>query len=111
MRRKKNSALLPIILFIGVIMLSIGGLMLAEQLRKAEIENPGEYATQDDIPRLTAEEAYQAIQAGEAVLVDTRSESQFQAQHAMGAINIPVDQTESLIPDLDPDIWYITYCT
>jgi hypothetical protein len=111
MRRKKNQLLLPIILFAAVLALSFGGLLLADYLRKAKIENPGEYATQDDIPRLTAAEAYQAVLDGDAVLVDTRAESQFQVQRAAGSINIPIDQTESLIPELDPDTWYITYCT
>jgi hypothetical protein len=111
MKRKNNKALLPIILFAGVLLLSIGGLILAQNLRRAEIENPGEYTTQDEIPRVTVDEAYQAYINGEAVLVDTRSEEQFQAQHASGAINVPVDQVETLLNGLDPDIWYITYCT
>jgi len=111
MYKKKNKALVPVLIFVAVIALSIGGLILAQNLRKAEIENPGDYATQDDIPRLTAEEAYQAVMDGEAVLVDTRSESQFEAQHAAGAINVPIDQIDSYLVELDKNTWYITYCT
>ena len=111
MRRKKNRLLLPIILFVVVLLLSIGGLILAQNLRRARIADPGEITNQDDIPRVTAEEAYQAVTNGEAVLVDTRSEAQFEAQHAAGAINIPVDQAEALVSGLDPTTWYITYCT
>ena len=111
MRRKKNPILIPAILFILVILISIGGLLLAQNLRKAEIAAPRDYTNQDDIPRVTAEEAYQAVQNGEAVLVDTRSEAQFQEQHAAGAINLPVDQVLDRIGELDPDTWYITYCT
>jgi len=111
MRRKKNKLLLPIILFIAVLMLSIGGLILAQNLRQARIANPGEITNQDNIPRVTAEEAYEAVTNGEAVLVDTRSEAEFQAQHAAGATNIPIDQAESLVSGLDPNTWYITYCT
>ena len=111
MRRKKNPILIPAILFTLVIILSIGGLLLAQNLRKAEIATPREYTDQDDIPRVTAEEAYLALQNGEAVLVDTNSEAQFQELHAAGAINLPVDQVLSRIGELDPDTWYITYCT
>ena len=103
--------MLPILLFVAVLVLSIGGLILADNLRQARIANPGELTNQDDIPRVTAEEAYQAVTNGEAVLVDTRSEAQFEAQRAVGAINIPVDQADSLVSGLDPTIWYITYCT
>ena len=111
MYKRKNKALIPVIVFVAVLGLSIGALILAQNLRKAEIENPGKYATQDDIPRLTAEEAYQAVMDGEAVLVDTRSESQFEAQHAAGAINVPIDQIDARLVELDPNTWYITYCT
>jgi len=111
MKKRKNRLLLPIILFAAVLILSIGGLILADSLRQARIDNPGEITNQDEIPRVTPEEAYQAVMAGEAILVDTRSVEQFQAQRAAGAISVPVDQAESLVSGLDPDAWYITYCT
>lgn len=111
MRKKKNRALLPILLFSLILVLSIGALILADNLRKAQIANPGTYTNQDDIPRLTAQEAFQAVQAGDAVLVDTRSEAQFLTQHAAGAINLPVDQVAARLGELDPDTWYVTYCT
>ena len=111
MRKKKNQALIPFILLGAVIIISIAGLILADNLRQARIENPGEITNQDEIPRVTAEEAYQAVQNGEAVLVDTRTESEFQSDHASGAISLPVNQVEARLGELDPDTWYITYCT
>jgi 3-mercaptopyruvate sulfurtransferase SseA len=111
MRKKKNQALIPFILLGVVIVLSIAALTLADNLRQARIENPGDITNQDDIPRATAAEAYEAVSNGEAVLVDTRSQAVFQSGHAAGAINIPVDQVEVLLGELDPDTWYITYCT
>lgn len=111
MRKRKNHLTIPVILFVAVLLLSIGGLVLAQNLRRARIADPGEITNQDDIPRVTAKEAYQAVTNGEAVLVDTRSEAEFQAQHAAGAINIPVNQVDALVSDLDPNTWYITYCT
>ncbi len=111
MNKKKNSALLPIILFAAILVISISGLLLAQNLRRAQIENPGNYINQDQIPRVTAQEAHQALKNGEAVLLDTRSEAQFQALHAAGAINIPVNEIEFRLDELDPNTWYITYCT
>ena len=111
MKRKKNKALIPFVLLGAVIILSIAGLILADNLRQARVENPGEISNQDEIPRVTAEEAYQAVSEGEAVLVDTRSEAEYQSNHAAGAISIPVTEVESRLSELDPDTWYITYCT
>lgn len=98
-------------MFAAVLVLTIGGLIMAQNLRQARIANPGEITNQDEIPRVTAEEAYQAILAGEAVLVDTRSQAEFDLQRAAGAINIPVTQIDAQVGELDPDTWYLTYCT
>jgi predicted sulfurtransferase len=111
MRRKKKGRLLPIILFVGVIAASIIGLMIAENARQRDIENPSVVANQDEVTRLTAKEAYEAQQDGSAVIVDTRSETQFAQGHIAGAINVPLDQIENRISELDPQTWYITYCT
>lgn len=111
MRKKKNQTLIPFILLGAVIILSIVGLILADNLRQARIENPGEITNQDDIPRVTVEEAYEAVINGEAVLVDTRTEGEFLSDHASGAISLPVTQVETRLGELDPDTWYITYCT
>jgi hypothetical protein len=109
-RKKKRSGLIVIIAFVGVVALSIMGLIIAQNQRQARIDAPGPVANQDEVPRLTAEEAYQA-QANGAVIVDTRSAAQYGQQHIAGSINVPLDQLETRIPELDPNTWYITYCT
>lgn len=67
--------------------------------------------TQDDVPRISGKEAYQAVKKGEAVLLDTRTAVQFEAQHAAGAVNFPLGELEARLSELDPEQWYITYCT
>jgi len=94
-----------------VIATSIVGLMIANNTRQANIENPTQVTNQDDVLRVTAKEAYEAQLEGAAVIVDTRSEDQYTQGHIAGAINIPLDQLENRINELDPDTWYITYCT
>lgn len=111
MRKKKNPLVLPILLFVGVLVISIVGLLLAQNLRKAEIEKPKQYSNQDDIPRVTIQETYKAIQNGEAVIIDTRSAQEFSRQHIINSINLPADQIEARLGELDPEIWYLTYCT
>lgn len=109
--KRKNHALLPVILFAAVLVLSIIVMVVAQNLRKSQIANPGQYSNQDQIPRVTVAEAYQAAIDGEAVLLDTRGEAQFNALHVSGAINIPINEFEARLGELDPDTWYITYCT
>lgn len=111
MKKRKKGRLLPIFLFVGVMAASIIGLMIAENARQNKIENPSVVTSQDDVIRLTAEEAYEAQQNSSAVIVDTRSEAQFAQGHIAGAINVPLDQLENRISELDPATWYITYCT
>ena len=109
--KKKNNALLPVILFALVLVLSIVVMVLAQNLRQAQIASPGEYNSQDQVPRVTVAEAYQAALNGEAVLLDTRGAAQFDELHITGAINIPINEIETRLGELDPDTWYITYCT
>jgi predicted sulfurtransferase len=111
MKRKKSQLMLPMLLFAAVILLTITALTIANSMRRSEIEDPGPYSHPDEIPRVTAEEAYLAVTRGEAVLLDTRSETEFQARRAAGAINIPINEFEARVGELDPETWYISYCT
>ena len=69
--------------------------------------------TEDDVPRVTAEDAKAALDSGEAVIVDERSAEAFAETHIAGALSIPLSDIE-LNPSrvaLDKDQWIITYCT
>ena len=111
MRKRKQNAYLPFIVLAVVLVITVVSLVIAGQVRQANIDDPGEFASQDDVPRLTAKEAYEAQMNGEAVIVDTRSAIQYDTGHIAGAISVPLDQLESRMAELDPNIWYITYCT
>ena len=111
MKKRKQNAYLPFILLAAVIVVTVVSLIVAGQVRQARIDDPSEITSQDDVPRLTAKEAYEAQQSGKAVIVDTRSATQYDTSHIAGSINLPLDQLESRMGELDPDTWYITYCT
>ena len=110
MKKNKKSGILPIILLAIVIVGSIVGLVLANNNRQANIENPAVVTSQDDVLRVTAKEAFDAQQNG-AVIVDTRSEDQYAQPHGARSIKLPLDQLETRISELDPATWHITYCT
>ena len=74
---------------------------------------PGLPATEDDVPRISLEQALTAYSAGAAIFVDVRDPSQFESSHIPGALNIPSFEIESnpVIPNVATDEWIITYCT
>jgi len=60
------------------------------------------------IPTITATELNQ--QRGHAQLVDVRSPSEFAAGHILQAINIPMDQIEARLADLQPQVPLVLVC-
>ena len=107
-RNVKRSSLMPLWLLLGVVVFGLG-LVIYFGVRQSS-GNPL-IRSQDDVPRVNPQEAYEALQSGQAILVDTRSSADFDLSHVQGAINIPLAEAEAIIPTLDLDQWYITYCT
>lgn len=68
--------------------------------------------TEDDVPRITVEEAKAAVDSG-AILVDVRSTQAYTELHAQDAVSIPLDVFETNISSvtLEKTDWIITYCT
>ena len=62
-------------------------------------------------PRISGEEARQAISTGEAVLVDVRAKESYDLEHAKGAISVPLSDLASRMGELPKDKKVITYCT
>jgi 3-mercaptopyruvate sulfurtransferase SseA len=69
--------------------------------------------TEQDVPRVSLEEANAARESGAAVVVDVRNPDAFEASHVAGAINIPLIDIERnpTVLNLAKDQWIITYCT
>lgn len=110
-KRSRNShkkSLLPLLILLVIVLVGVG--VLVYQALRTQSGNPI-INSQDDVPRISAAEAYRAYTNGEAVLVDTRAPAYYQQGHAAGAINIPLGELESRLKELDPEQWYITYCT
>jgi 3-mercaptopyruvate sulfurtransferase SseA len=61
--------------------------------------------------RIGAAEARQALAKGEAVLVDVRPKESYDAEHAQGAILIPLGEVAARSGELPQDKLIITYCT
>ena len=65
----------------------------------------------DQVPRLSGEEAARAVIEQGAILLDTRTDGQYEVSHIEGAIKLPLAELDQVMKTLDKDAWYITYCT
>jgi len=61
---------------------------------------------------VSAEEAVEIIEAGEATVIDVRTPAEYAQAHVEGAVNIDVDGADfaDQIAELDPDEQYLVYC-
>ena len=58
----------------------------------------------EDIPRISAQDLWERLQAGEAVLVvDTRSLASFEIKHITGAVSMPMGEISQRIDELPRD--------
>lgn len=68
---------------------------------------------EDEVTRVSLEDAKAAFDSGSAVIVDVRSAQAFEASHIPGAINIQLGEFETNPTELGlpKNQWIITYCT
>lgn len=77
---------------------------------QAEPASPAE-EIQGEVQRVTLEESKAAFDNGDAIFLDVRSASSYEASHIPGALSIPLAELQPRIDELDPEQWFITYCT
>ena len=64
-----------------------------------------------EAPRVAAEEAVKMAGKGEAVIVDVRARSDYDFEHAEGAISIPLNELDARIGELPKNKYIAAYCT
>ncbi|MCJ7622298.1 MAG: hypothetical protein MUO76_02255 [Anaerolineaceae bacterium] len=109
-RRSKRKALnssspMPlIILGIGVVLLVFAIILFAQNARTGN-------TTPDSIQRVSAAETMTEFLNGEVIILDVRSQTAFNDRRISGSVNIPLEELEQRLGELDKDKWIITYCT
>ncbi len=79
---------------------------------KAESHNADDgHEHGDEAPRISLADAKKSFDAGEAVFIDTRSESAYATEHVKGAVNISTSDFESKYKDVPKDKKLIIYCS
>ena len=70
-----------------------------------------EPAIPTEAPRMTAEEVKALVARGRAVVVDVRSAEAYAAEHAAGALSIPLSGLAERLKELPKDKLIAAYCT
>lgn len=62
---------------------------------------------------MSVDEAKSALDSGQAIIVDVRSDEAYAVSHVADALNIQLGEIETnpTALDLEKDQWIITYCT
>ena len=112
MSRQKKNNLIPLVALVGGgLLLIVAAFMLANQAPTAAPEAAFVKEVYPEIQRVSIEEAKAALDSNSAVFVDVRSAEAYQASHISGAVNIPSEELEARLGELDKTQWIITYCT
>ena len=113
MSRQKKNNLIPLVTLVGGgLLLIVAAFMLANQPPAAPTQEAAFVEeVYPEIQRVSLDEAKVAFDSGSATFVDVRSAEAYQASHISGAINIPSEELEARLGELDKAQWIITYCT
>jgi len=79
--------------------------------QKAEELQYFEYVNDAAVPRISAEDAKKEVDAGNAVLVDSRGDGAYNAEHLPGALNIAFGSPDDKFSQLPKGKKIIVYCS
>jgi hypothetical protein len=106
-KRKALSSSLPIpliILGIRVVLVVVAVILLVQTGDTGNI-------TPETIQRVSAAETKRAYESGQAIILDVRSRTAYEDQRIPGSINIPLEELDQRLGELDKEQWVIAYCT
>jgi Rhodanese-like domain len=72
---------------------------------------PGHVAPSDGVKRVTTIEVRNALEKGEALVVDVRGDAAYKQNHIKGSISIPLEQVATRVGELPRDKMIVTYCS
>lgn len=97
---------------------AIGGLVACNSNESILSQTPKTSASPQQLPpptdnarRITAAEAHDVWQKGDAVVIDTRPESAYKDEHIKGSISMPTGTVLARVDELPRKKMIIAYCT
>ena len=94
-----------------VLLIAVMTIGLACQSAQANLIDDETSVGSDGAARITIAGAKKLFDSGSAVFVDTRGESQFNAERIKGAINIPAETAATRWKEIPTDKKIIAYCS
>ncbi len=110
-RSQKNSLPLVLLGLGGLLLIALAVIFLNQAPAAAPPTVSAPASDTRSAPRVGLEEALQALENGDAVLLDVRSAESFQLKHVTGAVNIPENELPTRLAELNKNDWIIPYCT
>lgn len=110
-RQRKNPLPLILLGIGGFLLILLAVVFFTQQSTPAALTASAPASDTRSIVRVGLEEAYQALENGEAVFLDVRSAESFGLKRITGAVNIPENELLNRLADLDKNDWIIPYCT
>ncbi len=108
-RKSTQNNLLPLFLILAGVVLGLAVIIVYL------INLPGSQAnnnpSNEQFGRVSLAEAKQAYDQSQAVFLDVRPADSFREGHIPGSVNIPLEELEIRVNELDPNEWIIPYCT
>ena len=86
-------------------------LSLVFACQNAQVAEYRKYTSDVDVPRISVEDAKKEVDAGTAIIVDSRAEAQYKQEHVAGSINIPLGSTDDKFSVLPKYKKIIVYCS
>lgn len=97
----------------ALLLIGVVGFLIAMNQPTGDQVSPGNTANIPfpEVPRTPVDTTQTKLDAGSALIVDTRSRAEYEEQHIAGAISLPLSELSTQNPDLPQDAEIITYCT
>ena len=103
-------ALLAFVVAIGGLVACNSNETILSQTPKTSA-SPQQTPPADNARRITAAEAHNVWQKGDAVVIDTRPESAYKDEHIKGAISMPTGTVLGRVNELPRNKMIVAYCT
>jgi hypothetical protein len=118
-RRKEIIHMRFITLALLAFFVAIGGLVacnsnetiLSQTPKTLSDPKPAATAPADNARRISATEAHELWQKGDAIVIDTRPESAYKDEHIKGSISMPTGTVLARMDELPRNKMIIAYCT
>src|SRR5580765_538944 len=86
-------------------------LAFASACQRAQLAEYKPYANDNEVPRISVEDAKKDFDSGIAVIVDARDANSYAQEHVKGSINIPNGSAEGEYSKLPQGKKIIVYCS